>query len=218
MTTIPLNKYAFIATHGVGKTATASYMDFYFRQMSQIPELIPEVAREAKAKGLPINEKTTLRAQEAMQYLQRGHEISAQERLLNGEIQHIICDRAVIDNYVYALYKFGQKAKDKMYDSVMQWMQENPYKNIFKIPLWNEDKELTDDGVRSLNKQFQIDIDTLLDDVLEESGIKYNIIPRGIYTIDTNANPDLQTANLRSYFDDELGIIRIPKKNKNNRF
>lgn len=203
-----INKYAFIGTHGVGKTTLVSYVDFYFRQLSQIPQIIPEAARFAKGRGLLINEETTLKAQNILLSIQMDNEFIAKNNFLNGEINQIICDRSVIDNYVYALYKFGKKAKDSMYDYVLLWLEENPYKKIFKIPLWNINENLTNDNFRSLDKKFQIGIDKLLDNILIESNVEYVILPKELFSLDYKLNPDLQTANLRKYFDKEFGTKR----------
>ncbi len=198
------NKYAVIGTHGVGKTSIVSYLDFYFRQQSQIPEVIPEAARYAIKLGIPINEHTTLAAQQSMQDIQKANEMDATKRLYTNKINHIVCDRSILDNYVYALYRFDKDAKDKMYDNVMRWMSDYPYKHLFKMPLWNVFSVITNDTVRSCDKQFQIDIDYLLEDILSESGIEYYTIPTKLF----NLSVDDQTTELRRYFDDKFKIIR----------
>jgi hypothetical protein len=205
--TTPANitdKYAVVGTHGVGKTSIVSYLEFYFRQMSKVPEVIPEVARYAFETGIPINSDTTIEAQQDMQSMQKARERNAQNKFHKGVIDTIVCDRGVIDNYVYALYRFGNDAKNQMYDGVMNWMLANPYKKIFKMPLWNINDTLTNDGVRSSDKDFQIGIDNLLTIELQRAGIEYHTLPHEIFMI----HPDKQTTELRKYFDEKLNVVR----------
>ena len=193
-------KIGFLGTHGVGKTGLCHFTVFYFKQLDKKCDVLPEIAREAVRLGLPINEKTTLEAQEAIQNLQTAWELSYDARSSAGEFEHYACDRTKFCNYAYPRYRFGKKATEKMYDSIMKYVEEHPYDLLLKISLWNAWKEISNDGIRSLDKKFQIDIDRVVDEVLNEAGVEYHIIPPETFRMD-RLN---QIIYLINYFDEKF--------------
>lgn len=197
-------KIGFLATHGVGKTGLCHYTVFYFKQLHINCEMVPEIAREAVRLGLPINENTTLDAQEAIQNLQKSWELSYDARSRAGEFKHYACDRTLFCNYAYPRLRFGKKATERIYDSMMQFNEKHPYDMLLKVPLWNIDKEIIPNGPRSLDKQFQIDIDSNIDEIMQESGVAYDIIPDKILQMDRIP----QTIALINYFDEKFDKIK----------
>jgi hypothetical protein len=196
-------KIGFLATHGVGKTGLCHYTAFYFKQLGINADFLPEIAREAKRLGLPINQETTLEAQEAIQNLQTAWELAFDARSAAGEFKHYACDRTRFDNYAYPRLKFGKKATAGMYDAIMEYNETHPYDILIKIPLWNIDKKITPDGIRDEDKQFQIDIDHTIDEIMKEAGLEYNIIPAKIFQMDRIP----QTLSLMGYFDEKFKKI-----------
>ena len=208
-------KIGLLATHGVGKTTLCHYMVYYFGQQGIKCEFLPEVAREAVRLGLPINENTTLESQNSIQSLQTKLETEYEGKVSRGELDHFVCDRTRPDNYAYALYKFGNDAKDLMYDNIMRWLETNPYDIMIKIPLWNADKEITDDKIRSKNKQFQKDIDGIIDGIIIEMGLNVKRMPASIFTAHRHIQPVLIQGYLdRTFYADgweRKGNLVVPK-------
>ena len=161
-------KIAFIGTHGVGKTILCLDFASLLKKHNYTVSIIAEVTREAVKQGLPINEETTVAAQGWILLSQMAKEIEAEH-----ESEYVICDRSVIDNYIYMLAKFeSEKFYEKM---VLEWTKIHNYDFFFKVPISN--KDITKDGVRSTNIQFQKKIDSLLDEFLEKNNIEHIKIP-----------------------------------------
>lgn len=147
-------KIALIGTHGTRKTTIAHELVAQLKKQKLNAEFLREVARMCP---LPINENTTKEAQEWIIFSQYTKEL---EMKRNGEI--LLCDRSVLDGYVYYYNKFGEnnllesfvKEKSKSYDI------------LFRVKL--NESYLDYDGVRSINPKFQKDIDTGFDYLLEK--------------------------------------------------
>lgn len=201
-------KIGIIGTHGVGKTTICKFLSFYFGQLSANSDVVIEVVRPLALEGLPMNEGTTMEAQEAVQYYQRVQEIIAESRIAKGEINHAIFDRTVIDNYVYAEHAFPKLAKERLYSQMISWIKQHPYDKIFLVPLWNKEK-ITADKFRSEGKKFQEDIDKSLMVFLEKLDIVYEKIPAEIFL----ENKELQILSLKKFFDSQFGQTITAKEN-----
>lgn len=160
-------KIAFIGTHGVGKTILCLDLASLLKKQNKSVSIITEVSREAIKQGLPINENTTIPAQGWILFTQMSKEIEAKH-----ESDYIICDRSVLDNYIYMLAKFGsQDFYEKM---ILEWLKQEPYDFLFKVPPFGE---IQKDGVRSTDPTFQKKIDLLLDKFLETNNIPIVLLP-----------------------------------------
>ena len=149
-------KIALIGTHGTGKTTMTYNIMANLKKEGYNSELLQEVARSCP---LPINESTTREAQEWIIYSQYTKELE-----LEKKNQILICDRSVIDGYVYYRNKFGSNG------TLERFVKEKSktYREIFRVSRRGE--LLKDDGFRSTDKLFQKKIDEEFDKVI--SGLK----------------------------------------------
>jgi hypothetical protein len=99
-----ISKVAFIGTHGVGKTTLCYGLAARLQARDVSLEVVGEVARRCP---LPINRETTLAAQSWILHTQIAEEILAASRH-----DMVICDRSVLDNYVYMLLAAAHRPLD----------------------------------------------------------------------------------------------------------
>jgi len=79
---------------------------------------------------------------------------------------NVICDRSVLDNYAYLVHAEGvHPILDQL---VTYWMETYDY--LFKVPVG---LVLQKNGVRDVDTEFQIAIDRLVDQMLQERGLRY---------------------------------------------
>lgn len=152
-------KFAFIGTHGVGKTTLAYGLAMRLKQLGANVGFLEEVARRCP---FPINEETSLEAQSwiLMETIRREIE-------LTQVYPDLVCDRSALDNYCYLELRFGRKPA--LFGLVDYWAR--TYDVLYKVPIRPE--LLQDDGTRSTDRAFQEAIDELLDRLLGEAGIDY---------------------------------------------
>jgi len=148
-------KMAFIGTHGVGKTTLCYGLAARLKAADASLELVREIARRCP---LPINEGTDIAAQAWILHSQIAAEIAAQSR-----DPIVICDRSVLDNYVYLLRAAGpQPGLDEL---VRHWL--GTYDLLVHVPIVNA---LRADGVRATDPSFQQHIDERLrQEILERA-------------------------------------------------
>mgnify|MGYP001980879046 CR=1 FL=1 len=133
-------KVAFIGSHGVGKTTLCYGLAARLKARDVSLEVVHEVARQCP---LPINEKTSVAAQSWILHTQVAAEIVAAERYPVA-----VCDRSVLDNYVYMMLAAGrQAALDTL---VGAWMA--TYDLLVMVPIIDEP---TPDGLRATDPSFQ---------------------------------------------------------------
>jgi GTPase SAR1 family protein len=87
---------------------------------------------------------------------------------MNKIYPNIICDRSVLDNYVYLYHKFGHIAE--LHGLSKYWVR--TYDLLFKVPFTR--KYLRPDGVRSVDFEFQETIDEKLVQLLREDEVPYH--------------------------------------------
>jgi nicotinamide riboside kinase len=146
-------KLAFIGTHGVGKTTLCYGLAARLKARDVSLELVHEVARLCP---LPINEETSVAAQSWILHSQVAAEIVAAER-------HpvVICDRSVLDNYVYMLLAAGrQQALDGF---VNAWVR--TYDLLVMVPIIDQPSP---DGLRATDPSFQRAVDERVRRELQE--------------------------------------------------
>ncbi len=155
-------KIAFIGTHGTGKTTLCHLLTGEMRKRGMNAEMVTEIARKCP---LPINKDTTHDAQLWILVTQIASEIEAA-----GTYEHVICDRSVLDNYAYEVVHSG---RDALMESMMdRWLPS--YDVLFKAP---NCYPLVADGVRDTDREFQAEVDRVIDTLLAEKGVAYVPLP-----------------------------------------
>lgn len=145
-------KLALIGTHGVGKTTLAYELCSLVKKADHNVELVTEVARQSP---FPVNAATTLEGQLWILHAQIAAELDASRRA-----PHVICDRAVLDNYCYLVNKFGRQPQ---LESWLAWWMDTYTLLVGVPPIENG---IPSDGFRSEDRAFQERIHNLLLDLL----------------------------------------------------
>lgn len=152
-------KIAFIGTHGTGKTTLVNELVFNLRTKGVNALAFEEIARGCP---LPINENATKETQLWIITRQISTEI---EKEKNYEL--VVCDRSVLDTYCYHEYFFG---REKNWESFIQERMKS-YDRLIFVPI--RDNFLKDDGIRSMDRNFQRSIDSKIKERLSEFGLRY---------------------------------------------
>lgn len=151
-------KIALIGTHGVGKTTLCFGIAARLKRRDLSLEVVHEVARRCP---LPINEETSLEAQAWILHTQIAEELVAQARY-----PLVICDRSVVDNYVYLQLAHGDVAAlDRL---VSDWVA--TYDLMFLTPLSAPPQA---DGLRAIDPAFQLEVERRLRADLARRGVDY---------------------------------------------
>lgn len=146
-------KIAFIGTHGVGKTTLCYGLAARLKARDHAVEVVHEIARRCP---LPINEETSLESESWILHTQIAEEIVAQHRY-----PVVICDRSVLDNYVYLLLAARRLPElDAVVDS---WMES--YDLLVHVPVVESPSP---DGIRSADPVYQRAVQERLDRELAE--------------------------------------------------
>lgn len=145
-------KLALIGTHGVGKTTLAYEICSLLKKADYNVELVTEVARQSP---FPVNAATTLEGQFWILHAQIAAELSA-----SRHAPHVICDRAVLDNYCYLVNKFGRQTQ---LESWLAWWMDS-YSLLIGVP--PVEAGIPSDGFRSEDRAFQQRIHELLKQLL----------------------------------------------------
>ena len=133
-------KIAFIGSHGVGKTTLCYGLAARLKAADTSLDVVGEVARRCP---LPINKGTTLEAQSWILHSQIADEIVAGSRY-----DVVICDRSVLDNFVYLLLSSGPQPE--MEQLVGSWTR--TYNLLVHVPVLHDPRA---DGLRSTDPIFQ---------------------------------------------------------------
>lgn len=145
-------KIAFIGTHGVGKTTLCYGLAARLKRRDVALEIVHEVARRSP---LPINQATTVPAQRWILLEQIAEEIVAAARY-----PVVLCDRSVLDNYVYLLLASGP---DPLLEPLVErWLAS--YDLLVRVPILASPSK---DGVRAADPSFQRAVDERLAHELE---------------------------------------------------
>ncbi len=149
-------KIAFIGTHGVGKTTLCYGLAARLKARDVVLEIVHEVARRCP---LPINQQTGLASQSWILHTQLAEELVAAARY-----PVVLCDRSVLDNYVYLLLAAGQQpALEHLVES---WM--GTYDLLVTVPITGA---LAADGLRAIDPDFQRAVDDRLLRELDKRGL-----------------------------------------------
>lgn len=150
-----LSKIAFIGTHGVGKTTLCYGLAARLKARDISLDVVGEVARRCP---LPINRETTLAAQSWILHSQVAAEIHSSDGY-----DLVICDRSVLDNYVYLLISAGRQ--QHLEGLVDHWIK--TYDMLVHVPVVDH---LRADGLRSTDPVFQRAVEDRLMEELEMRG------------------------------------------------
>ena len=150
-------KIALIGSHGVGKTTLCFELAARLKRRNVDVEIVREVARGCP---LPINQETTIEAQEWIIHSQVIAEIEA-----GANHDAVLCDRSVLDNYCYMVHAGGtQKIWERFLD---HWIRS--YDVLIHVPLWVRP---TYDGVRAVDTGFQEQIELLLEGMIAARALR----------------------------------------------
>ena len=157
-------KIAFMGTHGVGKTTLCFELAAALKRLDLSVDLVKEVARRCP---LPINQETTRDAQLWILHSQIAAELDHAARY-----EVIVCDRAVLDNYAYLVNAAGRHPH--LEDLIREWLRS--YHLLVKVPVIAPPSY---DGTRDVSITFQLAIDGIIEDLLEEYGAPCLRLPAG---------------------------------------
>jgi nicotinamide riboside kinase len=155
-------KIAVIGTHGTGKTTLCHDIVAALRHLGKDAQVMNEVARVCP---FQVNEGASFEAQ----YWVLATQIK-QELEYHDLHDIVLCDRGVVDNYMYLLRKFPDKAAFltplvvehcRSYDLIIKTVPDN-------APV--------EDGFRSVDTGFQDDIERMLTAFLEGHGIPHVVL------------------------------------------
>jgi nicotinamide riboside kinase len=153
----PATKIAFIGSHGVGKTTLAFGLAARLKARDVSLDIVHEVARRCP---LPINEETSVAAQSWILHTQVAEELVAAARY-----PVVLCDRSVLDNYVYLLLAAGPR--DPLEAIVASWL--GTYQLLVHVPIVGR---LLADGIRAADPAFQQLVEERLDRELERRALR----------------------------------------------
>lgn len=173
-------KLAWVGAQGSAKTTTVNRVTTMFEKLGTHVYKIPEVARECP---FPINEETGVLSQLWMLNYQMVEEIKGYNYIKNKVDGYsyegfILCDRSLYDPIMYsrsAVKKGTMKKEDlKTIETTAKTCLEAvaPYDHIFLC----EPKPLYDDGVRSMDEEWQKEIFDLWKAYVKEKGLKVTIV------------------------------------------
>lgn len=157
-------KIAIIGTHSTGKTTLGTLLADSLKQKGKDVVYVPELAR---ACPLPINEDTTLQAQQWI----LSNQIKFEETLARPDCI-MICDRATLDNFAY-MHRAMQGNNIEEFET-MAVAHMRTYHHIFKTQKLNIDA--IKDGFRSIDHVFRDEIDTLITHLLQRHNIAYTLL------------------------------------------
>jgi nicotinamide riboside kinase len=152
-------KIAFIGSHAVGKTTLVYGLAARLKARDLSLEVLVEVARRCP---LPLNEETDLAAQSWILHTQIADEVVASTRY-----PLVLCDRSVLDNYVYLLLAAGHQPL--LEPLVQGWMA--TYDLLVHVPIV-EGSIVLDDGIRSTDRGFQLAVEERLQHEVARLGLQ----------------------------------------------
>ena len=157
-----MKKICLCGSHGVGKTTTAYGIGYRLKQMRYDTDVLYETPRKCP---LPINKKGTVDSQKWI----LGKQLK-QESLIDPNIDFAVCDRSIVDIYVYSILTNRKFAKCLL-PLVIEHMKTFDY--IFYLPI--RDSYFKGDSKRSADKHYQVDVDIQMQftiNCLKSHGIK----------------------------------------------
>lgn len=155
-----------MGSHDTGKTTLCFTICGKLKTRHYNVDYVTEVARHIPA-SLIVNEGTNFYTQYWILNQQINEEILAKLRGANM----IVTDRTVVDNYAYA-YRATQPNVKQISEADLKIMEEKclhwvkTYDFLFYVPI--PSKKMEEDGFRSTEKQFQLEIDDCIKQIIRE--------------------------------------------------
>jgi hypothetical protein len=161
-------KIAVIGAHGTFKTTLIYFLAGVLHAKGKTVGIVSEVARKCpyfkKEHGNVLAQNWILLTQAQL------------EREAQDKFDYILCDRGIVDNYIYA-----EEAYEKEQQEIPGWIepfvlhQAKSYNFMFKTPI--SPQGLIKDGIRSTDKEWQEVIDMKLKYYLKENDIPFTELP-----------------------------------------
>ncbi|HMG34445.1 MAG TPA: AAA family ATPase [Blastocatellia bacterium] len=151
-------KIALVGTHGISKTTVAYELAGLLKRRGRTVELLTEIARECP---FPLNDRAT---REAYQWIIARQVQLEIEKSPRADV--LVCDRSVLDNFAYYVRRYGETGTeaDALAAYCRSWM--GTYDLLIRLPV---SSALVADGFRSIDVQFQHEIDRLCDHLFESA-------------------------------------------------
>lgn len=150
-------KVGFMGAQGCGKTTSAYSLATDLKKDGYDVYVLSEVARSCP---LPLNEDATRESQLWILGKQMTREQSAKGQIL-------IADRTVLDVFCY-----GVRKDKEFFETLVPFIKK--YMTTYDVVFFLEpsDEYLVDDGIRSTDKKFRDEIDTLITRYIRGMSIK----------------------------------------------
>lgn len=150
-----MKKYAVVGSHGAGKSSLAYMMACRFKRLGKNVDIVQERVRYSP---FPFNSEMTAETALWVYHTHIARELEAQARGANI----VVCDRSALDSFIYAEhFNLLPKHLSLTKQHAMKWLES--YNQLFFI---RPDIEISDDGIRGLDKDYQKHIDELFDNHL----------------------------------------------------
>jgi len=143
-----MHKIAVIGTHSTGKSVLCNKLCSYLKDLGFKVNIVSELARKCP---FPLNESSTVEAQRWILLNQ------IEEENNNKDCDFLVCDRSVLDNYIY-LFNILGKDHEGLHDAMIKHLE--TYDVLFLASIKSED--IPKDGFRSVSKEFRLRINDLL--------------------------------------------------------
>ena len=192
-------RIAIIGSHGVGKTTLSVKLSNHFGFAR-----IPDIVREAHEKKFVINEETPPESQFWI--------LSKMIELERNTPESWIADKTLFDNIIYGnVILKDQKVKDVISDIVIK---EARYDAMLYFPI---EFAIADDGLRSLNSEFQARIDRSYIEFLNQNNFSYCTVRgsveerfrQALAIIEPLANPSNQEESIENESQELVGDVVI---------
>jgi len=192
-------RIAIIGSHGVGKTTLSVKLSNHFGFAR-----IPDIVREAHEKKFVINEETPPESQFWI--------LSKMIELERNTPESWIADKTLFDNIIYGnVILKDQKVKDVISDIVIK---EARYDAMLYLPI---EFAIADDGLRSLNSEFQVQIDRSYIEFLNQNNFSYCTVRgsveerfrQALAIIEPLANPSNQEESIENESQELVGDVVI---------
>ena len=164
-------KIGITGTHGTGKTSLAHSLVGHLKELGFNAGYIREFVRDCP---LPVGteKENSIPAQAWILCRQLIEELEAVHKY-----DILVCDRTVIDNYAYFLWnlRVGRPASEELQKIAASILDSSAhtYDFIIKLPITIQ---LSVDGFRSTDAQWQREIDSIITELLAAKNVKHNTI------------------------------------------